>query len=80
MSDIQKTSEMNTIILSEDNSYQSGREWKSDRYIFQGSQGKEFYIEDRGIAELPFLNQCNELVLMKAQRLQVLYSLAKMMI
>ena len=42
MSDIQNTSEMNTIILSEDNGYQSDREWKSDRYIFQGSQGKEF--------------------------------------
>ncbi|MGL4386412.1 MAG: calcium-binding protein [Snodgrassella alvi] len=74
MSDIQNTSEMNTIILSEDNSYQSGQEWKSDRYIFQGSQGKEFYIEDRGIAELPFLNQCNELVLKGAKASGIVFT------
>ncbi len=74
MSDIQNTSEMNTIILSEDNGYQSDREWKSDRYIFQGSQGKEFSIEDRGIAELPFLNQCNELVLKGAKASDIVFT------
>ncbi len=74
MSDIQNTSEMNTIILSEDNGYQSDREWKSDRYIFQGSQGKEFSIEDRGIAELPFLNQCNELVLKGAKASGIVFT------
>lgn len=74
MSDIQNTSEMNTIILSEDNGYQPDRQWKSDRYIFQGSQGKEFSIEDKGIAELPFLNQCNELVLKGAKASDIVFT------
>ncbi|PIT38360.1 calcium-binding protein [Snodgrassella alvi] len=73
MSDIQNTSEMNTIILSGD-TYLPDREWKSDRYIFQGSQGKEFYIEDKGIAELPFLNQCNELVLKDAKASDIVFT------
>lgn len=72
MSDIQNTSEMNTIILSED-IYQE-EEWKSDRYIFQGSQGKEISIVDKGIAELPFLNQCNELVLKGAKASDIVFT------
>ncbi|MGL4386411.1 MAG: calcium-binding protein [Snodgrassella alvi] len=74
MSDIQNTTEMNTIILSEDYRYQSDRQWKSDRYIFQGSQGKEFCIDDYGIAELPFLNQCNELVLKGAKASDIVFN------
>ena len=72
MSDIQNTSEMNTIILSE-NIYQD-EEWKSDRYIFQGSQGKEISIVDKGITELPFLNQCNELVLKGAKASNIVFT------
>lgn len=74
MSDIQNTTEMNTIILSEDNGYQPDRQWKSDRYIFQGSQGKQFILSDWGISELPFLNQCNELVLKGAKASDIVFT------
>ncbi|MCX8746336.1 hypothetical protein J3U64_02500 [Snodgrassella sp. B3800] len=74
MSDIQNTTEMNTIILSEDNCYQPDRQWKSDRYIFQGSQGKQFILSDWGISELPFLNQCNELVLKGAKASDIVFT------
>ena len=73
MSNIQNTTEMNTILVSED-IYQDDEKWKSDRYIFQGSQGKEISIEDRGIAELPFLNQCNELVLKGAKATDIVFT------